>query len=115
VIDFDALIGPAVYGAFARPISVTPLVSQPGQPAYTAKGIWRVEHIDIETESGIYSGKAYTLDIHLADFAIPPAPKDKVSLPAHLSMPTLGPLWIDNTFDDSVGISRKLWLKEAGA
>ena len=34
VIDFDALIGPPVYGMFARPITVTPLASQPGQPAY---------------------------------------------------------------------------------
>ena len=114
MIDFDALLGGPVYGTFARPILVTPLASQPGAPAYTARGIFRVEHIDIETENGIYSGKAYTLDVHLPEFAIPPDSKDQVSLPACLSMPALGPFWIDNTFDDSVGISRKLWLKEGG-
>jgi hypothetical protein len=101
-IDFATLVlGPAME-VFSRPVTVTPLASQPDQPAYFARGIFEVRNIDVPVEGGIMSSQIITLGVRLAEFDVPPGPGDKVELP----MPdgsVGGPYLIDDTDDDSEG------------
>ena len=112
MIDFDALVLAPLAAVFDRPIYVTPLASQPGQPSYWARGDYRVENVDIATETGILSETTLSLGVRVSEFSVPVAPKDQVYVPAHLSRPAEGPFWIDDTDDDAQGHS--VWaLKQA--
>lgn len=81
MVDFSRLVLRPNMGAFAKTVSVNPLKSQPGQPAYTARGIWTVHNIDVQMEdSAIMSSVTYTLGIRVAEFTVPPVPGDQVTI-----------------------------------
>jgi hypothetical protein len=62
---------------FGRPVTVTPLKSQPLAPPYLNRGIWTVTSVDILTEDGgTLSSISLKLGIRLADFVTPPAAGD---------------------------------------
>jgi hypothetical protein len=68
---------------FGKPITVTPAQSQPGKPAYPARGIWEEQHVDIPLgEGGILSANTLDLGIKLDEFAAIPAQGDFVALTA---------------------------------
>ena len=47
-LDFSTLVYLPNYDTFARPITVTPLASQPGAPAYANRGIYDTRPVDVQ-------------------------------------------------------------------
>lgn len=67
---------------FGRPVTITPVKSQPGAPAYQARGIYNTVDIDVQTEDGaILSDQRTILDIRLAEYAIHPIQEDLIDIP----------------------------------
>lgn len=109
MIDVGALcLGPSM-ATFARPITVTPVASDPGAPAYVgAEGIWDSRPVDIETEAGgLLSGQTHTLGIQAAAFVARgfpvPAQFDLVEIDAYMSLPRIGVCEISDVDDDGQG------------
>lgn len=113
MIDFDTLVlGPCV-SIFGRPIIVTPIASQPGDPVavppvpaglpYFATGVWASRPTDVVTETGILSSQVHTLGIRVLDFPIPPVAGDTVEVDAAGSLPRIGFCLIEDTDDDGQG------------
>lgn len=111
MIDFAALaLGPGI-ATFARPITVRPVRSQPGQPAYQARGVWSSRNLDVATEDNrLLNSRTLTLGIRLSEFPKPPKTKDIVEVPAYLSLPAENMLWIDDIDLDGLG-GATLFLK----
>jgi hypothetical protein len=80
-IDFGALVlGPAM-AAFAWPITVTPLASQPGQAAYAARGSFDAESQSIPLEDGSeLQSVRIILGIRLNEFPIAPRQGDRIAV-----------------------------------
>ena len=105
VIDFDRLVLAPLMSVFGKPIVVTPTASQPGQPAYAARGDLRIQNIDMPLDDGILSTQVITLGVRKADFLVFVAPGDSVVVGGK-------PYLIDDTDDDPQGHSI-LTLKRA--
>jgi hypothetical protein len=104
MIDFDSLVmGPAL-AIFGRPIIVNPLKSQPSAPPFDATGIYSERPLDIDLEDdGTLSTKALSLGVQLSQFAVAPIQGDKVTIPAHMSLPAVGLCIIEAVDDDGQG------------
>ena len=104
MIDFDATVLSAAMDAFARPFTVTPLKSQPGLPAYAARGVWTSKPVDVPLEDGnIMSSQVHTLGVRLSEFQVPIAPGDIVDIPISGTAPALGSFAVEDTDDDGQG------------
>ncbi len=80
MIDFAGLVLAPAMAVFGRPISVTPLASQPGVSAYPARGIYALKPVQILLEDGtVQSTNQPTLGIRLPDFAVAPKQQDLVA------------------------------------
>jgi hypothetical protein len=72
-LDFSTLVYLPNYDTFARPITVTPVASQPGVPAYTARGIYDTRPVDVAGMDGsITSDQQTILDVRDAEFLVVP-------------------------------------------
>lgn len=82
--------------AFARPIMVTPVVSQPGLPPFPSRGIWASKPVDIAMDDGsIASSQAHTLDVRVSEFSVPLAQGDRIEIPEAGSLPRIGIVLIE--------------------
>jgi hypothetical protein len=82
-VNFSTLVYLPNFDMFARPITVTPLASQPGLPAYTARGIYDTRPIDVQGEDGsIISDQQTILDILEDEFSVIPEQLDQIHIPA---------------------------------
>ena len=80
MIDFGALVlGPAMT-AFAQPIMVTPTKSQPGAPAYAARGSYSSKPVMIPLEGSddFHRSQQIALGISLSEFAVRPKQGDAI-------------------------------------
>lgn len=79
MIDFSALVlGPAM-AAFAQPITVTPVVSQPGAAAYQARGSFNFKPVEFQLENGTFhSTNQPALGVRLCDFPVAPKQGDTI-------------------------------------
>ena len=104
MIDFAALaLGPGV-ATFGRPVTVTPLASQPAKPPFPASGVWSVRNVDVPMElGGNLNTTTITLGIRLADWPVKPVPQMQIHVPAAGSYPDEGTLWIDDVDPDGQG------------
>ena len=67
---------------FGREVWITPAASQPGQPAYQARGIYNHNRINIALEDGsTFVEQEVILDILAIEFPIPPVQNDLVTIP----------------------------------
>jgi len=83
----DSLYLP-LWDTWARPITVTPIVSQPGQPAYGARGYYDTKELDVMTEDGgILSDARSYIDILIAEFPVLPMQGDTIDIPFHQGVP----------------------------
>ena len=90
-IDFAIQVYLPAFNIFARPITVTPSKSQPSQPAYTGRGIYGTQSLDVDAEdSSVFSDQITILDIIENEFLIIPIQGDRVFIPAYLTLPELG-------------------------
>lgn len=103
MINFSALVLRPSQTTFARPITVTPLVSQPGVPAYEARGIWASKPINVNMEEGIMSSNEMRLSVRLSEFGVAIAPGDRVEIDAYRSLPRVGVCLVDDTDEDGQG------------
>ncbi|TCR60946.1 hypothetical protein [Bosea sp. BK604] len=104
MIDFNALVlGPAM-AAFARPITILPAVSQPGEPAYPGRGIWGKRPADFQLEDGSAVGTdVLVIGIRIGEFPILPQPGDQIDIDAYASLPRVGLCEMVDDGDDGQG------------
>jgi hypothetical protein len=82
-INFSVDVYLPAQGTFGRAVTVTPLASQPGAPAYGARGIFDEDAIDIPALDGsVISEKKVILDIRDVEFAVVPLQGDLINVPA---------------------------------
>jgi hypothetical protein len=85
-LDLSALVLGPNMDVWAKPVTVTPIKSQPGQSAYSAQGIWTQSDIDVLLDGGErLASSTLTLGIKLDDFAaagagVWPAVGDQISV-----------------------------------
>ncbi|CAM5771983.1 hypothetical protein LMIY3S_03691 [Labrys miyagiensis] len=78
-MDFDNLVLAPCMAAFGIPLTVTPIKSQPGQPAYAAQGIYDRTQSTVMMEDGSeLASTRVTVGIRLSTFAVPPRQGDQV-------------------------------------
>lgn len=81
-IDFSILAYEHAHELLARPIVVTPLVSQPGQPAYENAGIYHTDELNVLALDGsIISEQRTELYILESAFTVLPEQGDLVEIP----------------------------------
>jgi hypothetical protein len=81
-INFSVLCYLPAFDTFAVPVVFYPLVSQPGAPSFTERGIFDTTTINVLAENNsIYSDQRTILDIREAEFGILPSQGDHVAIP----------------------------------
>lgn len=81
-INFSTLVYLPAFDTFARAVTITPLASQPGAPAYIARGIFSTRAIDVAGMDGsIISDQESILDVRDDEFAVIPAQLDRIHIP----------------------------------
>lgn len=88
-MNFSTLVYLLGQDTFARSVTVMPRASQPGAPAYTARGIYDTRPIDVQAMDGsIVSDQQTILDIRDAEFSVIPEQLDQIYIGAD---PDAGP------------------------
>jgi hypothetical protein len=83
-INFSDNLYKLALDVFSRPITVTPLVSQPGAGAYGARAYMDEKATDVLTEGGtLFSDSQIYLDIRIEEFAVLPMQGDHISMAYH--------------------------------
>src|SRR5262245_31704228 len=87
-VNFSQNLYKFAWDQFARPITVTPVVSQPGAPSYENRGYFDTKESDILTEDGaIFSDSRTFIDIRMIEFAVLPMQGDIITIPQHEDVP----------------------------
>ena len=82
-VDFSTLVYLPNYDTFARPVTVTPLASQPGLPAYSTRGIYNTRPLDVMTEDGAtFADQQSILDVRDVEFSVVPTQLDRIFIPS---------------------------------
>jgi hypothetical protein len=82
-LDWSNTVYSPCQDTFGREIWVNPLASQPGQPAYQARGIYNHNRLNIMLEDGsMFVEQETILDVRVAEFSVPPQQNDQVTIPA---------------------------------
>lgn len=95
-VDFSTLLYQATQNVFARAITITPIVSNPGAPAFTMRGIYDSGPVDIETDMGTVMISDQTTIVDIRDnelFAmgqVLPQQGDLIHIPAEGAIPAEG-------------------------
>ena len=104
MIDFDALVLKPASLIFEIKVSVAPLVTQPGAPAYGATGVYNKRDLDVEMQDGtIFSDHEVSLGIRVWDFAVPPDQGDLITI-TDTRHPAFGQqYWVGDSDEDGQG------------
>lgn len=87
-VNFTNNLYKFVMDEFARPITVTPVASQPGAPTYANRAYFDTKETDIMTEDGgIFSDSKTFVDIRLAEFTVLPMQGDIITIPFNEGTP----------------------------
>ena len=90
-INFSRQVYNPIFAVFARPVTFTPLASQPDQPAYIGRGIYSTQPIDVLAEdTSIFSDTRTILDIIEVEFSVVPVQKDTLLIDAYADLPAIG-------------------------
>jgi hypothetical protein len=109
-VNFSTLLYLPAFDLYSVPIIVSPLASQPGQPAYNARGIFNTLAIDVVAMDGsIISEQQTILDIRESEFAAlaMPLPKqtDLITIPFDCNGVPLGDWEVTDIDTNGVGMS----------
>lgn len=103
-IDYASAVYTHAQDKFGRPITVTPLKSQPNVPPYNARGIYTTEEQDIQAEdSSIFSDQHTIIDVIAVEFDVVPIQGDHIFVPAVGSIPEAGLFEIIDVQDNGGG------------
>jgi hypothetical protein len=111
MIDFDALVLKPATDVFAISVSITPLVTQPGAPAYNVRGVYSSTRLDvIMQDEAIFSDQQTKLDIRAKEYPIPAPDRGDLVEITQVNHPAFGQkYWIgDQDLDGQGGISLML-------
>jgi hypothetical protein len=87
-LNFSQDLYGVIWNVMTRPMTVTPLASNPTAPAYAARCYFDTKESDILTEDGsIFSDSKTFIDIRLAEFPVMPMQGDKIEIPFHEDVP----------------------------
>jgi hypothetical protein len=88
-VDFETTLFLACQDTFAYTVTVTPVVSQPGQPAYTHRAIYNTRETMVQTDVGmaVLSDQETILDILVGEYSILPKQGDRINIPAQQALP----------------------------
>jgi len=112
VINYPLLVYKVVYDTFARPVTIFPVASQPGEPPYGARGIFDTDNLDVMAEDGsVVSDQRTILDIREGEFEVLPLQLDRVSIPASSGLEDLGEFEVTDT-DTNGGGETTLTLRK---
>lgn len=90
-VNFSTLLYGPCQDMYSVPVTFTPVASQPGAPAYSARGIYTTDPIDVEMEDeSVFSDQRTILDIRDAEFAVLPQQRDLVNIPLDCNGAPLG-------------------------
>ena len=79
MLNLTAVVLGSSMPLFAKTVTVNPVASQPGRPAYLARGAWKSRPVDIVTEdNAVVCTQVQTILIILAEFAVPPRQRDEI-------------------------------------
>jgi hypothetical protein len=97
MLDFNTVVLSTLQGTFSRPIIVTPYASQPGEPAYAARGVFSTAPVDIIPElNTAFSDQQTSLWVMTSEFPITPMREDQIEIPANLNYPAEGIFIVDD-------------------
>lgn len=96
-VDFSTLVYLPSYNTFARPIIITPIVSQPNAAPYTARGIYNTVPMDDPTTGAVLSDMRTIVDILESEFTVLPLQRDQITIPSDGNLPALGTFEIQDT------------------
>jgi hypothetical protein len=104
-VDYSSLIYLPNYDMFARTITVTPVVSQPGEPAYDARGIYNTDEQNVQAEDGsIITDQRTLVDVREIEFTVVPQQGDLINIPADGgAMVALGDFEVINAWKNGGG------------
>ena len=112
-INFSTELFLPNFDTFARPITVNPVASMPGQPPYSARaddpgmpcrGIYDTRPIDVIGLDGLVTSDQKTeLDVRDAEFVIVPMQRDIITIPAIDDIPALGDYEVLDSDNDGEG------------
>ncbi len=116
-IDFSRQVYEPAFSVFARAVTFTPLVSQPGAPAFTGRGIYNTVPIDVLTENAtIFSEQQTILDVMENEFPVPLVQGDHLTIPASGAIAAVGDFEIIETKTNGGGeitlVLRKLMVSQ---
>ena len=90
-INYSLSVYKVVFDQFARPVTIFPVASQPGETPYEARGIYDSRYLDVQAEDGsVVSSQKTILDIREAEFAVLPMQFDRIAIPAAAGSLDLG-------------------------
>jgi hypothetical protein len=103
-LDYSTLVYLPNYDMFARPIVVTPNASQPGAPAYAARGIYHSDSVQVVLEDNSFlQDQQTTLDIREVEFNVIPLQGDTITIPNDGNVPPEGDFEVTNAWNNSGG------------
>lgn len=103
-VNFADLVYEPGFDMFAVPVVVYPIVSQPGQPSYAARGIFDTRLLDIIAEDGsLISDQKTILDILEKEFTVLPVQGDRVDIPLDCNDVPVGLMEITDTATNAGG------------
>jgi len=103
-VNFSTLVQLPCQDMFAVPITVTPLASMPGSPAYSARGIFNTDAVDVAlTDGSVFSDQQTILDIRDAEFPVVPLQGDVITIPLDSNGAPLGDFEITDASKDGGG------------
>jgi hypothetical protein len=87
-VDYDGDLYAKLWDVFTRPMTVTPVVSQPTAPAYLSRCYYDTRGLDVLTEDGaVLSDSKVYIDIRIAEFAVLPMQGDYIDIPFAVGVP----------------------------
>jgi len=91
MLDFSGIVLSALQGTFSRPILVYPYASQPGEGAYSGRGVFSTAPTDIVPElSTAFSDQHTSIWIRLSEYPILPMRDDQIEIGSFLNAPAEG-------------------------
>jgi hypothetical protein len=89
--NFSETVYLQAQNTFGRPVTITPLMSQPAGQPYAARGIFEMEAMDVAAMDGsIISETRIILDVRDAEFTVVPLQGDEIFIPESNGVPAEG-------------------------
>jgi hypothetical protein len=105
-VNFSVALYDIEQDTYGRPITVSPIASQPGGGSYQGRGIYDSGPINILLDDGsIFADQRTIVDIRGDEYAVPPQQQDQISIPYDplSGLADLGSFEITNVIDNGGG------------